>query len=325
MKKRKFYYNPHSCSYEPVRLQASTLIARLLFAVFVIGLSVLGTVAIYQWSIGQYVEKSSTQEENAILKLQYELMSNEIVQLEEHLKKLQLQDDEIYRTIFEAQPLASNLRQAGVGGSERYVELADLDKDLSDFIMDLRSRVDRMKKQVIVQTNSFDKVLRLAKEKNLKHASIPAIQPISNKELYRLSSGYGKRIDPIYKTEKMHWGIDFSAPRGTPVYATGAGRIHIIERRDGYGKRIVLNHGFGYESLYAHLSSFNVREGQYVERGDAIGFVGSTGKSTSPHLHYEVKHNNKRINPIHYFFQDLDEQDYLRLLERASIKNQSLE
>ena len=175
-----------------------------------------------------------------------------------------------------------------------------------------------------IQSTSYDEIVKLANNKEKMFAAIPAIQPVSNKQLIRLASGFGYRIHPVYKVKKFHSGIDFSAPIGTPIYATADGKVSKAKRSGGYGKLVEIDHGFGYKTRYAHMHDFEVRKGQNVKRGQIIGYVGNTGLSTAPHLHYEIVLNNKKINPVNYFFNDLDPDEYEKVLELASIENQSL-
>jgi len=196
-----------------------------------------------------------------------------------------------------------------------------------ELIVSAFQKVDQLKKKMYIQTKSYDEILDMAKNKSELLASIPAIQPIANEELTRLASGFGRRWHPIYKVKKMHWGCDFSAPRGTPVYATGDGVISRTVKSNralGYGNFIEIDHGYGYETLYAHMHSFAVKRGQRVKRGELIGYVGNTGGSTAPHCHYEVIKDGKRINPVKYFFHDITDEEYNKLLELASVENQSL-
>ena len=326
MNKTKFYYNPHTCQYEPIRLQAGKVLRRILTFCLIVIATGIALNEFYYVIYTKYKEDSDLEKENQGLKMYYEILKEDISQLESQINKLQIRDDELYRTIFQAEPISSNIRKVGVGGRERYISLVERGLQAEDLILHALKRVDRMKKQANIQTKSYIELLTLAKNKENMNASMPAIQPIANKELHRLSSGFGMRIDPIYKIRKMHRGIDFSAPKGTPVYATGAGVVKEVTRKnDGYGKRIRVDHGYGYQTLYAHLSNFNVKGGQKVKRGEHIGFVGNTGKSTSPHLHYEVHYKGEKINPVHFFFQDLSQEEYTEMLRRSSIENQSLE
>ncbi len=262
--------------------------------------------------------------ELSTMSLQYDILQQRMELASGVLKELQHNDDNIYRVIFEADPIPSTVRQAGYGGVNKYKALEGYDN--SELMVETTKRLDRIMKQVYVQSKSFDEVFELAKNKKELLASIPGIQPIANKDLTRIASGYGYRIHPIYKTSIMHTGIDFTAPIGTEIYSTGNGVVQKVEREGrGYGNNVVINHGFGYETLYAHMSKIAVRQGQRVVRGDIIGYVGSTGSSTGPHCHYEVIKNGSKIDPINYFFNDLTSEQYEKVLEISSKYNQSFD
>ena len=256
--------------------------------------------------------------------LQYELMNEKLSQVSTVLDNVQDRDDNIYRVIFEADPIPSSIRKAGIGGVNRYEKLEGFNN--SELIISTAQKIDQISKQLYIQSKSFDEVIEMATKKSDMLASIPAIQPVTNKELKRLSSGYGRRIDPYYKKPKFHYGVDFSAPQGTPIYATGNGTVKKTKKsRRGFGNHIVIDHGYGYESLYAHMQKYTVRRGQKVKRGDLIGYVGNSGKSTAPHLHYEVHKDGRKVNPAYYFHNDLTPEEFDRMLELAAQENQSFD
>lgn len=262
--------------------------------------------------------------ENKQLATQYEVLNNKFDLVEKTLEDLQKRDDNIYRVIFEAEPIPPSVRSAGFGGTNKYIDLEGFEN--SELVKETAQRLDKITKKIYVQSKSYDEVIELAKNKEDMVASVPAIMPISNKDLRRTASGWGWRIHPIYKIRKFHYGMDFTAPTGTEVYATGDGVVTVVENSlRGYGKRIVVDHGFGYKSLYAHLNDFNVRKGQKVKRGEVIGFVGSTGTSTAPHLHYEVFKNNKKVNPVHYYFNDLTPEEFDKMIFISSNSGQSFD
>lgn len=325
MKKTKFYYNPDRCQFEPVRWQAKRLLLNGLKYILVTICAAIVLNGVYYSTYKKYKEESDLKKENITLKIYYEQLNKDISYLQSHIEELQLRDDEVYRAIFEADPISSNVRKAGVGGREHYAELLAQNIDPEHLVLNALKRVDQMKKQIEIQSKSYKELLSTAQKKYKMNKCIPAIQPIVNKQLHKLSSGFGIRKDPIYGIRKMHEGIDFAAPRGTPIYSTGAGVIRKVQRTKDYGKMIIIDHGYGYHTLYAHLSRFNIKKNDVVKRGQHIGYVGNTGKSTSPHLHYEVHHRGKKVNPVHFFFQDLSQEDYEKLLQLASIENQSLE
>ena len=256
--------------------------------------------------------------------LQYELMNEKLSQVSAVLDNVQDRDDNIYRVIFEADPIPSSIRKAGIGGVNRYEKLEGYNN--SELIISTSQKLDKISKQLYIQSKSFDEVIEMATKKSDMLASIPAIQPVTNKELKRLSSGYGRRIDPYYKKPKFHYGVDFSAPKGTAIYATGNGTVKKTKKsRRGFGNHIVIDHGYGYESLYAHMQKYTVRRGEKVKRGDLIGYVGNSGKSTAPHLHYEVHKDGRKVNPAYYFHNDLTPEDFDRMLELAAQENQSFD
>jgi murein DD-endopeptidase MepM/ murein hydrolase activator NlpD len=240
------------------------------------------------------------------------------------LDDLQKTDDNLYRSIFEAEPVPNTEREGGIGGVNRYEALEGYNN--SNLVIETASRLDKIRKKVYVQSKSFEDLIKLAENKGDMLKSVPAIIPISNKDLTRTASGYGWRIHPFYKISKFHYGMDFTAPLGTEVYATGKGTIISIQSATrGFGKHIIIDHGFGYSTIYAHLSNFNVRVGQKVQRGDIIGFVGSTGTSVANHLHYEVKLNGVNVDPVNYYFEDLSPAEYEKMVLIASKTGQSFD
>jgi murein DD-endopeptidase MepM/ murein hydrolase activator NlpD len=255
---------------------------------------------------------------------QFEVVQKKLSQLELVLDDVQKRDDNIYRVIFEADPIPSSIRKAGYGGVNRYQELNGFKN--SDLIIETSKKIDQITKQLYIQSKSFDDIIELAKSKADMLAAIPAIQPVSNTDLSRMASGFGYRIHPIYKTRKLHAGMDFSAKTGTPIYATGDGKISKVRRsRKGYGNHVVIEHGYGYKTLYAHMSKYIVKKGQKVKRGDVIGYVGNTGTSVAPHLHYEVHKDGRKINPVNFYYNDLNPEEYEKMLEISSQNNQSFD
>jgi murein DD-endopeptidase MepM/ murein hydrolase activator NlpD len=255
---------------------------------------------------------------------QLELLKERSDQVAAVLKDIQERDNTIYRVIFEAEPIPVSVRGAGYGGVDRYNKLRDYYN--ADLIVDVTKRIDQLSKQLYVQSKSYDEVWQLVKNKATMLAAIPAIQPVSNKDMTRVASGYGWRIHPIYKTEKLHAGMDFTATVGTEIYATGNGSVVKVEKDGrGYGNNVIINHGYGYETLYGHMSKFNVRPGQKVKRGDLIGFVGNSGSSTGPHLHYEVRKNGNPVNPVNFYYNDLTPEEYTKMLEISSRPGQAFD
>jgi murein DD-endopeptidase MepM/ murein hydrolase activator NlpD len=321
--KEKYRFNPKTLSYEKVRTSVKVRIWRLLSYLFT-GLVFAVSVLVFAYSSIDSPKEKILKRENEQLSLQYDFINKRLGEMESVLSDLQQRDDNIYRVIFEAEPIPENVRKAGVGGANRYQKLEGYES--SDLIIETTSKLDKLAKQLYIQSKSFDEVFELAKQKEKLLASLPAIQPLSNKELTRVASGFGYRMDPIYKTKKFHTGMDFTAPTGTEIYATGNGKVEYIEKSfRGYGNHIIINHGFGYQTLYGHMSVINVRIGQEVKRGDVIGYVGNTGKSTGPHLHYEVIKNDEKINPVNFYFNDLTAEEYERMIHISSTANQAFD
>ncbi|MCH7403249.1 M23 family metallopeptidase [Belliella kenyensis] len=324
MSRIKYYYDPKTCKYE--RYQRSKWDITLntlgfLSSSLILAVGILIIFNFYFDSPKELILKK----ENKELRYYYELMETDVVQMSKMLSDLQQRDDNLYRVIFETEPIPSEIRKAGIGGVDRYREIREKGLNPEKLIIDLRSKVDNLKRQLYVQNVSYDEVSNLALNKEEYWASIPAIQPIVNEELTQLASGFGSRLHPILKVRKMHTGVDFSAPQGTPIYATGDGVVSDVKTVfGGYGKYIEIDHGFGFVTRYAHMHEFKVRKGQKVKRGDQIGTVGNTGSSTAPHVHYEVIKDGNFVNPVHYLFKDLEPSEYEKILELASQENQSL-
>ncbi len=324
MARIKYYYDTESCKYERVKVSTWDIIFNLL-GFMVISLLFAGGI----YKISTYYFKSPVvvqlEKENEELQLYYDLLHKDMGDVTDMVSSLQERDDNVYRAIFEAEPIPASIRNAGVGGTNRYKELLDEGLEREELVLETLKKIDKLKKQMYIQTKSYDELLELAENKELYLAALPAIQPVSNDELKRLSSGFGMRMHPILKVRKMHPGIDFSAPKGTPIYATGDGVVKKVRSSfSGYGKQIEIDHGYGYTTKYAHLNAFNVKKGQKVKRGECIGYVGNSGRSTAPHLHYEVHKDKKKINPVHYFSRDLNPSEYEEILRLASIENQAL-
>lgn len=322
MPKHKYRINPHSLEYEPVRLTLRQKINRAIF--YLLGSLVFAAVVlVIAYNTFDSPKELMLKRENEQYAMQLDLLNKRVDKLSKVLEDIENRDDNIYRTIFEAEPIPSEVRKAGIGGADRYENLKGYNN--SQAIIETAKKIDKLSRELYVQSTSFDEVYRLAKNKEKMLASIPAIQPISNKSLKRIASGFGYRIHPIYKTWRMHTGIDFTAPIGTPIYATGDGVVERLKNKmTGYGKVVIINHGFGYESLYAHMSKIIVKPGEKVKRGQIIGYVGNTGRSTGPHVHYEIRKNGKPINPVHFFYQDLTPEEYEKVIEISSRPNQSM-
>jgi murein DD-endopeptidase MepM/ murein hydrolase activator NlpD len=323
MPRLKYKFNPSTLNFEKISygIRDYTLSAlRYLFAGLVIG--AIGVV-LYA-SFFKDPETARLSREVKFLKGQIAELNDQIDTLELFVTDLQEKDDNVYRSIFGAEPYPEHLRKGGVGGSDRYRDLRGFVN--SEDIIETQKRINRLQRALVSQSKSFEEVYELAKSKDTMLKCIPAIQPVSNKDLKRLASGFGMRIHPIYKIAKMHTGLDFTADIGTEIYATGDGVVESIESKySGYGQHVIINHGFGYESLYAHMSRVAVRPGQKVRRGQIIGYVGNTGTSTGPHLHYEVMKNGEKVDPSFYFYSDITPEQYEDMLKRSANAKQSFD
>jgi len=326
MARIKYYYDTETCKYERVKVTSWDVTLNLL-GFLAVSLIIATVIVITYNTYFESPKEAILKKENEELLLHYELLAKDLNYTSKMMGALQERDDDIYRIIFEAEPIPTSIRSAGVGGSNRYKELLESGLEKEDLIVSSFRKIDKLKKQMYIQTKSYDEIMEMAMNRDIMLASIPAIQPVANKELKRLASGFGVRYHPIYKVRKMHWGIDFSAPRGTPIYSTGDGTVLTIKTSNkayGYGNRVKIDHGYGYVTIYAHMQSFNVKKGQKIKRGEVIGYVGNSGGSTAPHCHYEVLKDGKKVNPVKYFLQDLTDEEYNELLELASRDNQSL-
>jgi murein DD-endopeptidase MepM/ murein hydrolase activator NlpD len=323
MARIKYYYDTETCKYERIKVSKWDIFLNLLGFFAVALILAVGIVFIFS----KYFESpqvSLLKKENKELLMYYEDMTAEVDRMNSMLGSLQERDDNIYRVIFEADPIPSTIREAGVGGADRYRALREDRLERESLILETYEHIDKLKKQMYIQTKSYDDILQMAKNKSEMLQCIPSIQPIPNKDLTRLASGYGMRFHPILKIRRMHAGCDFSAPQGTPIYATGEGTIIRARRLGALGNAVVIDHGYGYVTKYGHMSKFAVRQGQKIKRGDLIGYVGNTGLSAAPHCHYEVWKDNKHVNPVYYFYNDVTDAEFDKLLEISSRENQSL-
>lgn len=316
MSNPKYRFNPESLSYDQIKLSPRQKIfkflrgAALLLSVSFVFLLIL---SLFFDTPGEKIQKR----ENKQLLYQYELLNQKVEKMEQSMDEIQQHDDNIYRLIFGIDPVPENIRKAGVGGSNPYKELEQYSK--SDLLIETSKKIDNLTRRMVVQTESYDNIMKLVQDKEKFLASIPAISPIADRNLKRFASGYGYRIHPIYRTLKMHKGIDLTAPTGTKVYATGGGKvISAGYAAGGYGIKVIIDHGYGYKTLYAHLNKATVKVGKRVARGDVIGEVGSTGRSTAPHLHYEVRKNDQTENPINYYYTDLTPEEYEEMINVSS-------
>ena len=319
----KYYYDPDTLSYRRIE-KTKKEVTKTVFG-FLFASCIFAFVIVFAGSY--YFESPKVKALNRELQnmeLQYAVLNGKLSEAESVLENIEERDNRIYRLYFEANPIPEAQRKQGFGGVNRYGKFEGYRN--SDLIASSHKRLDILQKRIVIQSKSLDEIAALAKDKASFLAKIPAIQPIKNEDLTRMASGYGYRTDPFTKIRKFHYGMDFTAPRGTPVYATGDGVVKRVDSRSsGYGRHIRIDHGYGYVSLYAHLYKYNVRRNQRVKRGDIIGFVGSSGRSQAPHLHYEIFKDDRRINPLNFYYGNLTSEEFDDLLKKASAENQSLD
>ncbi len=315
-RKTQYQFDPESLSYTLIERDFFSWVLKTLLPHSALA-TVLGVALYFVFSYYfDSPEQNDLKIKNQELLAQYEILSEQLHASLNELTEVQNHDDNIYRVIFEQSPVPSSVRQSGYGGINKYKNLEG--NAFSDIVILNNIKLDRFEKQLVVQSKSFDEIVKLVISKEKMLASIPAIQPIAIKDLTRFGSPFGMRMHPIHKVPKMHTGIDLTAPTGTKIFAAGDGVVSKTEFSNrGYGNEIRIEHGYGYMTLYAHLSKILVKEGQQIKRGDIIGLVGNTGLSTSPHLHYEVRINGKPVNPVNYYFNDLSPEEYEKVIEIA--------
>lgn len=323
MPKVKYYYDSESLSFKKIKKSKRDVFKNVLL--YLTGSAFFGFLFIFIGSqYFQSPQERSLNRELENMKFQYSQLDKKMENIEGVLKNIEERDNAIYRIYFEASPISEDKRKAGFGGVNRYKKFDGF--EYSNIIKESNRKIDVIQKRLTIQSKSLDEIAKLAMDREKFLKSIPAIQPVNNDDLTRIASGFGYRIDPFTKARKHHYGIDFTAPQGTPVYATGDGTvIRADNRSSGYGNHIRIDHGYGYTSLYAHLYKFNVKRYQKVKRGDLIGYVGSTGRSSAPHLHYEIFKDKVKINPINFYYGNLTAKEYDELLKQASVVNQSLD
>lgn len=325
MKKVKYYYDPETLSYKRIASKKRTKIRNIIL--FLVASALFGGITMFLMINMRFFytpRELSLQREVKQYETQYQILNKKMEQMEEVLANIQERDNNMYRLYFDVAPIPEEQRKSGFGGINRYEHLENFDN--SKLLIATTKRLEILQKQLVVQSKSLDEIAGLSKEKEKFLASIPAIQPVDNKDLTRIASGFGWRNDPFTKAKKFHNGIDFTAPTGTPIYASGDG---VITRADdassGYGKHIRIDHGYGYISLYAHLNDYKVKAGQRVKRGELIGTVGNTGRSQAPHLHYEIIKDGEHINPIHFYYGNLSPNEYAEMLRVSTHENQSMD
>lgn len=323
-KNRKTYYlyNPNTLDYE--RVYPSTK-DRLFSVLRHLSTGIAFGIATFfvMMHVIDSPQESQLRKENKLLQTQYEVLDLRLNNAMEILDDIQQRDENLYRAIFQAESIPESVRKSGFGGTNRYKHLMELSN--AELVVSTTQKMDMLRKQLYIQSNSLEELIEIGKNQEERAKCIPAIQPISNKDLRQTASGYGMRIDPIYRTPRFHSGMDFSAKVGTDIYATGDGKVTMAGWKQGYGNCVMIDHGYGYQTLYGHMSKFKVRVGQKVKRGEVIGAVGNTGKSTGPHLHYEVIVRGRYDNPSKYYYMDLTPEEYDRMIQIAENHGQVMD
>ncbi|MCE5331281.1 MAG: M23 family metallopeptidase [Bacteroidales bacterium] len=318
-KKLKFHFNPETLNYEPIIHTFAHKLKQILIHLFS-GVS-LGALFFFVFvSTVDSPEEKQLGLEKSRMQAQYRVLERQLNDVQDVLTDLQQRDDNLYRVVFQAEPIPLDVRKATASNTEYYKQLLDMTN--SEIAVATTKKMSELRKQIYIQSKSYDDLILLSKNKEAMLECLPAIQPVLNKDLTRMASGYGWRIDPVYHSRRFHAGMDFTAPVGTDIYATGNGTVISSGWQQGYGNCVEINHGFGYVTLYGHMSSIKARVGQKVKRGDVIGLVGSTGKSTGPHLHYEVHLRGEIMNPQNYYFLDLSPAEYDRMVQMSNNSGQ---
>jgi len=325
MSKTKYYFDKDNLEFIPIkRTNLNKLYNLILFLISSIIFAGFITVLLLNTEFINTPQELIQSREIKNYELQMKVLNKKLEQVESTLANIEKRDNNLYRVYFEASPIPPEQRRMGFGGINRYDYLNGYEN--SDLIINTAKRIDILTKELVIQSKSLDEIELLAKNNESLLSSIPTIQPISNSDLKRMASGFGWRTDPFTKKRKRHWGMDFSAERGSPIYATGDGKISRADNRAaGFGNHVRIDHGFGYVSIYAHMDNISVRRGNRVKRGDIIGYVGSSGRSVAPHLHYEITKDGKKIDPINFYHGNLSPSEYENLINQASQENQSLD
>jgi murein DD-endopeptidase MepM/ murein hydrolase activator NlpD len=320
--KKKFQINPKTLVLEEVEYGIGYWLRQS--GLYILGGIIIGIIFLFLFLtfFPSPREKQLLREKEA-LQSQLSTLNQQVDQMQLVMVDLQQRDDNLYRVLFGAEPIPLSIRQGTQRKISYYEELARMTNN--QLSADLSLKVDILEKEIYVQSKSYDDIIAMAKNQEIRMENIPAIQPVLNKDLTRVASGYGMRIDPVYHVRKFHQGMDFTAPTGTEVFATGNAKVKFSGWKQGYGNTIILDHGFGYETLYAHLYKSLVRKGQKVRRSDIIGLVGNTGKSTGPHLHYEVRLNDRPVDPRNYYFYDLSPEQYDQMIQLSNNFGQMLD
>ena len=325
MSKVKYYYDAENLAYKRIKTKKRKKVGYIFL--FLLSSLLFGFLCLVLLINTPYFETPKDKlltGELESMKLNYKLLNRKMDLMTDVLSAIEERDNNIYRIYFNTSPIPDEQRKAGFGGTNRYKDLEGFNN--SELVINTNKKVDMLTKELVIQSKSLDEIVALAKQKEKLLAAIPAIQPVKNEDLKRMASGFGYRSDPFTKIRKFHYGMDFTAKSGTPIYATGDGVVLKADNSlSGYGNHIEINHGYGYVTLYAHLSKYNCKRGQKVKRGDIIGYVGSTGRSEAPHLRYEVIKGKEKINPLNFYYGSISAQEYVEITKLANQENQSLD
>ena len=323
MKKIKYYYNTNTLRYEKLEVPLRVKLLRI-FGFIAAALVTAALISYFAFQFMGSPNEKLLRMQNERLKDRYTSLNAKARALEKQMEELEKRDNDVYRAIFEASPIPDSARAKQMEDAKEIATIEGMANN--ELFSSLVNTLNLLGSRVKVQDNSYKQIDGLIKNKEQLLSHTPAIQPVSNKDLNRIASGFGYRIDPVYKTVKMHAGLDFAAPQGTPIYATANGTVSVAGNKgNGYGNHVIINHGYGYETLYGHMVKVKASAGQKVSRGEVIGWVGSTGKSTGPHCHYEVHKKGNKIDPVYFFYNDLSPEQFDRLLKQAASSNQSFD
>ncbi|MBV6642395.1 MAG: M23 family metallopeptidase [Cyclobacteriaceae bacterium] len=320
MAKLKYYYNTHTCNYERIRVSKMDVFLNFLGFFLLVLVFAVGII----FTLSRFYDTpklTNLKKEREVIIQSYQDLHKELNANEDHLASLAEKDDGIYRIYFEQAPIPTSIRKGGVGGTNRRNDIYESTNSDREWMIGTYQKIDQLSHEILIQEKSYNLIDELAYDKAKMYASIPAIQPISIDDMTRLASIFGMRMHPLLQFERKHEGIDFTAPRGTPIHASGNGYVEAAFYSTSGGYMVVINHGYSYQTRYLHMSKFDVVKGQKVKRGDVIGYVGSTGLSRAPHLHYEVLKNGEPVNPVHYFNKNLTQEQYELIVELVAKQN----
>jgi len=317
MAKIKYIYNTETCAYEPYKISRKSFLLNFFGLLSLTILLAIGLIYLYHKNFTPFKE-SKLKQQNLEILTEFTFQTNKLQETTKELKELQDRDDNVFRTLLEMERIPQTVRTAGVGGTNRFEDIESGSLKNKSFIISQYSKIDKLKGQIYIQTKSYDELVKALETKKKMWASRPAITPLSREDINRIGSGFRWRLHPIHKVTKFHFGLDIQADRGKPIYASGDGVIEKAYFSRSYGNVVYVNHDFGYETRYGHMSNFNVKEGDIVKRGDIIGFIGSTGWSTASHLHYEVLLNGEHVDPVSYLSKNLQPEEFERLIHESN-------